>query len=117
MPTLCLGRSASPYLPLVYVMVVCKYCGSKWRSMQSLRAHLRHCLERKKARNEWIRYPLRDGSRSAVLCVVSRSPKTIKALDAQHRLLTAGRMDPLVFLGIVEGLRLTGLIETQLEGS
>lgn len=74
-------------------------------------------MERKKARNEWIRYPLRDGSRSATLCVVSRSPKTIKALDAQHRLLTAGRMDPLVFLGIVEGLRLTGLIDTQLEGS
>jgi len=85
--------------------------------MQSLRAHLRHCLERKKARNEWIRYPLRDGSRSAVLCVVSRSPKTIKALDAQHRLYVGGSLDPVVFLGIAEGLRLAGLIETRLEGS
>lgn len=98
-------------------MIVCKYCGSKWKSMQSLRAHLRHCIERKKVRNEWIRFPVRDGSRSAVLCVVSRSPKTLRALEAQHRLHAAGQMDPVTFLGICEGLRLVGLIETRLEGS
>lgn len=97
-------------------MIVCKYCGSKWKSMQSLRAHLRHCIERKKVRNEWIRFAVRDGSRSAVLCVVSRSPKTLRALEAQHRLYASGVLDPAIFLGIAEGLRLAGLIETKLEG-
>jgi len=85
--------------------------------MQSLRAHLRHCLERKKARDEWVRFRIGDGSRSATLCVVSRSPKTIKALTSQHRLHVAGQMDLSTFLGITEGFRLVGLIETRLEGS
>lgn len=98
-------------------MLACNYCGKKWKNMQSLRMHLRWCLERKKARNKWVRFPISDGARSATLCVVSRSPKTLRALEAQHRLLTAGRMDPLVFLGIVEGYRLQGLIEVKLEGS
>lgn len=86
--------------------------------MQSLRSHLKHCVARKIARNEWARFPITSAGRSATLCVISRSPKTLKALEAQHRLLTAGRMDPLVFLGVVEGLRLAGMIcESRLEGS
>ena len=95
----------------------CKYCGRPFRNIQAIRCHLRHCLERKKIRNEWHRFRITDGSRSAVLCVVSRSPKTVKALEAQHRLYAAGQMDPATFLGICEGLRLVGLIETRLEGS
>lgn len=98
-------------------MVACKYCGKKWRNMQSLRMHLRFCSERKKARNRWVRFPIRDGSRSATLCVISRSPKAIKALEGQHRLLVGGSLDPVFFLGIAEGFRLQGLIETKLEGS
>ena len=98
-------------------MITCKYCGRKWRNRQSLRMHLRFCPERKKVRNDWVRFTIRDGSRSATLCVISRSPKTIRALEDQHRLLTGGQMDPVFFLGIAEGFRLQGLIETRLEGS
>lgn len=86
--------------------------------MQSLRAHLKHCSARKIARNEWVRFSITSAGRSATLCVISRSPKTLKVLEAQHRLLIAGRMDPLVFIGIAEGLRLAGLItDSRLEGS
>lgn len=98
-------------------MVVCKYCGKKWPNMQSLRMHLRFCAERKKARNGWIRFRVTDGSHSATLCVISRSPKTIQALASQHRLHEAGQMEATVFLGIAEGFRLAGLLESKLEGS
>jgi hypothetical protein len=98
-------------------MLACNYCGKKWKNMQSLRMHLRWCLERKKARNKWVRFPISDGARSATLCVISRSPKTIKALTEQHRLLVGGSITPSFFLGLAEGYRLQGLIEVKLEGS
>jgi len=79
--------------------------------------HLRWCPERKKARNKWVRFPISDGARSATLCVISRSPKTIKALTEQHRLLVGGSITPSFFLGLAEGYRLQGLIEVKLEGS
>jgi hypothetical protein len=93
----------------------CKYCGRPWRNMQALRAHLRFCEARKIHFDQWERFRVTDGSRSANVCIISRSPKTIRALREQHRLLASGAMEPSIFLGIVSGLELVGHLKSKLE--
>lgn len=109
-----LGIRASPYPLPVVLLIVCKYCGQKWKSLQSLRSHLKHCPERKRVRNQWKKYPIG----STVVCVITRSPKTLRLIEAEHRRLLAGHRHPAAFIGFCEALRQIGAIQLlRLEGS
>ena len=109
-----LGKRPSPFPLMVVLVVVCKYCGTSWKSLQSLRSHLKHCPERKRVRNQWKKYPIG----STVVCVISRSPKTVRLIEAEHRRLLAGHRHPAAFVGFCEALRQVGAIQLlRLEGS
>lgn len=95
--------------------VTCFFCGRKFRSKQALYAHLQFCVARKKARDMWTRYPVTTPKFRGCIGVLSRSPKTVKLIDAMHGKLERGAVCAEAFAGYVQALADAGLIETMTE--
>ena len=72
----------------------CYFCGRTFQTKNALRAHLQFCMERKKQRDWWIRYPVAGDRFRGNICVVSRSPKTLDLVAATHRKLLDGAITP-----------------------
>lgn len=95
--------------------VTCFFCGRKFRSKNALFAHLQFCVLRKKARDMWIRYPVSGPKFRGCIGVISRSPKTVKLIDAMHGKLIRGEVCPEAFAGYVQAMADAGLVETMTE--
>jgi len=95
--------------------VTCFFCARKFRSKNALYAHLQFCVARKKARDMWVRYPVSGPRFRGCIGVISRSPKTVKLIDAMHAKLIRGEVSPEAFAGYVQALADAGLVETMTE--
>jgi hypothetical protein len=97
--------------------VACFFCGRTFRSKNALYAHLQFCVARKKARDMWVRYPVATPKFQGCIGVISRSPKTLKHIDAMHTKLERGEVCPEAFAGYVQALADVGLVETMTEAA
>lgn len=95
--------------------VTCFFCGQKFRSKNALYAHLQFCVARKKARDMWARYPITTPKFRGCIGVLSRSPKTVKLIDAMHAKLERGEVCAEAFAGYVQALADAALVETMTE--
>lgn len=95
--------------------VTCFFCGRKFRSKNALYAHLQFCVARKKARDMWVRYPVSGPKFTGCIGVISRSPKTLRHIDAMHARLIRGEVCPEAFAGYIQALGDIGLAETMTE--
>jgi len=93
----------------------CYFCGRTFRTKNALRAHLQFCMERKKQRDWWHRYPVAGDRFRGNICVVSRSPKTLDLIAAAHRKLVDGAITPAGFAGYVQALSDVKLVEYMTE--
>lgn len=96
-------------------MVTCYYCGRKFRSKKAVYAHLQYCAERKRMRDQWIRYPINSPKLVGCIGVISRSPKSLKLVDAAHARLVSGTITAEGFAGYVQALSDVGLVEFMVE--
>lgn len=95
--------------------VTCFFCGRTFRSKNALFAHLQFCVARKRARDMWVRYAIATPKFRGSIGVISRSPKTVRLIDAMHAKLERGEVCPEAFAGYVQALADAGLIETMTE--
>lgn len=93
----------------------CYFCGRAFQTKNALRAHLQFCMERKKQRDWWIRYPVAGDRFHGNICVVSRSPKTLDLIAAAHRKLVDGAISAAGFAGYVQALSDVKLVEFMTE--
>lgn len=96
-------------------MVKCWFCSKTFKSKKALYAHLQFCSERKKQKDQWIRYPVRGSRFCGAIGVISRSPKTLEYVDKSHGKLVAGTITPEGFAGYVQALADVGLLEILIE--
>lgn len=96
-------------------MVRCYFCGKSFKSKKALYAHLQFCAERKKQKDQWIRYPIRGERFCGCIGIISRSPKSLEYVDKTHHKLVAGTITPEGFAGYVQALADVGLIEFMVE--
>ena len=96
-------------------MVKCWFCSKTFKSKKALYAHLQFCSERKKQKDQWLRYPVRGSRFSGCIGVISRSPKTLEHIDKTHEKLVAGTITPEGFAGYVQALADVGLLEILIE--
>lgn len=96
-------------------MVKCYYCKKAFKTKKALYAHLQFCAERKKQKDQWLRYRV-DGERfRGSIGVISRSPKTLMLIDAAHARLEVGAITAEGFAGYVQALADLKLIEILIE--
>ncbi|MCE5337797.1 MAG: hypothetical protein LLF90_03810 [Methanomicrobiaceae archaeon] len=96
-------------------MVRCYFCEKSFKSKKALYAHLQFCAERKKKKDQWLRYPIRGARFSGCIGVISRSPKTLEHIDKTHAKLESGTITPEGFAGYVQALSDVGLVEFVVE--
>ncbi len=96
-------------------MVRCWFCQKTFKSKKALYAHLQFCAERKKQKDQWIRYPVSGPRFRGCIGVVSRSPKTLELVSAAHKKLESGAITPEGFAGYIMALSDVGLVEYMVE--
>lgn len=93
----------------------CYFCGRSFKNKHALNCHLRWCNERKKAKDRWIRFLTSNNGIDETICIVSRSPKTMSLIEAEHAKYQAGRIPLAVFHGYLDAMRHLKLIEYKIE--
>lgn len=96
-------------------MVKCWFCQKSFKSKKALYAHLQFCSERKKQKDQWVRFAVSGPRFSGCIGVVSRSPKTLELIGAAHKKLKSGAITPEGFAGYVMALSDVGLVEYMTE--
>ncbi len=96
-------------------MVKCYFCGKSFKSKKALFAHLQYCAERKKQKDQWIRFSVRGARFTGSLGIISRSPKTVTYVEDAHAKLVAGTITAEGFFGYVQALSDVGLLEFVVE--
>lgn len=96
-------------------MVKCWFCQKTFKSKKALYAHLQFCSERKKQKDQWVRYAVSGPRFAGCIGVISRSPKTLELVNKAHGKLISGKITPEGFAGYVMALSDVGLIEYMTE--
>lgn len=96
-------------------MVKCYFCGRSFKTKNALFGHLQFCAERKKQKDQWIRFAVRGDRFAGSLGIISRSPKTVTYVENAHAKLVAGTITAEGFFGYVQALADVGLLEFVVE--
>lgn len=98
-------------------MVKCWFCQKSFKTKKALYAHLQFCSERKKQKDQWIRYAVSGPRFEGCIGVISRSPKTLELVNKAHKKLESGAISPEGFAGYIMALSDVGLVEYMTEAA
>lgn len=98
-------------------MIKCWFCKKTFKSKKALYAHLQFCAERKKQKDQWVRFAVSGPRFAGSIGVISRSPKTLDLVSAAHAKLESGAITPEGFAGYVQALADVGRLEFMIEAA